>query len=72
MLFSLLSDSQARRSAYFGEGTGNIFLDGLTCTGTEMRLADCPSNQLGGQNCAHSQDAGVQCQPRGQFIPNLQ
>ena len=43
------------------DGTGQIVLDNLQCTGTESRLVDCPNNGLGIHNCVHSEDAGVRC-----------
>lgn len=43
------------------DGTGQIVLDNLFCTGTESRLVDCPNNGLGVHNCVHSEDAGVRC-----------
>ena len=48
--------------AYFGQGTGPIFLNNVRCTGTELSLMRCQSNGLGVHNCAHSEDAGVRCQ----------
>lgn len=45
------------------DGTDPIFLDNVQCVGTELRLIDCPRNALGSHNCAHSEDAGVTCQP---------
>ena len=47
--------------ATFGQGTGQIWLDNVACTGSETRLIDCPANPLGSHNCAHSEDAGVRC-----------
>ena len=43
------------------DGTGQIVLDDLLCTGTEARLVDCPNNGLGIHNCVHAEDAGVRC-----------
>ena len=43
------------------DGTGQIVLDNLFCTGTESRLIDCPNNGVGIHNCVHSEDAGVRC-----------
>ena len=52
----------ARPRAHFGEGSGGILLDNLTCTGTEGSLFLCPHNGLNVHNCGHSEDAGVKCE----------
>ena len=54
----------AIQSAFFGQGTGSIFLDNVSCRGSETRLIDCPSNPVGIHNCVHSEDAGVRCRNR--------
>ena len=53
----------ARSRAYFGQGTGDILLDNVACTGTETRLVDCHRNPVGVHDCSHSEDAGVTCKP---------
>ena len=48
--------------AFFGEGTGLIWLDEVACAGNEPDLLSCPSNALSDHDCDHSEDAGVRCQ----------
>ncbi|CAB4038396.1 deleted in malignant brain tumors 1, partial [Paramuricea clavata] len=43
------------------DGTGQIWLDDVKCTGSEQNLVSCTHNRLGNENCGHSEDAGVQC-----------
>ncbi|KAJ8027177.1 Deleted in malignant brain tumors 1 protein [Holothuria leucospilota] len=50
--------------AYFGEGTGQIWLDDVQCTGNETNLLQCTSRILGIHNCGHGEDAGVRCLPK--------
>ena len=45
----------------FGQGSGPIWLDNVACIGNEERLADCPANIIGSNDCSHSQDVGVMC-----------
>jgi deleted-in-malignant-brain-tumors protein 1 len=59
----LISGATARCCAGFGQGTGSIILDNVQCTGSELTLLSCTANPIGTHNCAHSEDAGVTCQP---------
>ncbi|XP_030421453.1 deleted in malignant brain tumors 1 protein-like isoform X3 [Gopherus evgoodei] len=48
-------------SAHYGQGSGQIWLDELKCSGTESTLSECPSEGWGQHNCGHHEDAGVLC-----------
>ena len=54
--------------ARFGQGTGEIFLDNVQCTGSETSIFDCQSNGFGNHNCAHFEDAGIFCPTSKQII----
>ena len=51
----------APHEARFGQGTGDIILDDVRCTGKEKRIAECSHKELMTHNCGHSEDAGVIC-----------
>uniref|UniRef100_A0A8C0ZD79 Antigen WC1.1-like n=1 Tax=Cyanistes caeruleus TaxID=156563 RepID=A0A8C0ZD79_CYACU len=48
-------------SAHYGEGSGQIWMDDVNCTGAESDLWACPSRAWGQHNCQHKEDAGVLC-----------
>ena len=49
--------------AFFGQGSGPIWLDDVSCTGLETELLECPHNGIGLHNCIHFEDASVRCSP---------
>ena len=51
----------ARDNAFYGQGSGQIWLDELNCTGTELTIEYCSHNGWGNQNCSHKEDASVKC-----------
>ena len=48
--------------AFFGQGTGAIWLDNVVCTGNETSLYECQNAGIGVHKCNHDDDAGVRCQ----------
>ena len=50
------------RNAYFGAGTGPIYLDDVACTSSASQLLECSSRPILTHNCTHSADAGVGCE----------
>ncbi|XP_071836531.1 scavenger receptor cysteine-rich domain-containing protein DMBT1-like [Apostichopus japonicus] len=59
--FGYSNIGSARNSAAFGTGTGQIWLDDVSCSGSEIRIEDCQNNGWGQHNCEHGDDAGVHC-----------
>ena len=57
----VLTDVVAFTTANFGTGTGPVYLDSVTCSGSENNLIDCPRNSY--SSCYYySGGAGVRCQ----------
>ncbi|NXF64460.1 DMBT1 protein, partial [Ciccaba nigrolineata] len=54
----------APSGAWFGEGMGPIWLNGLRCRGTEERLALCRHRGWRPHVCAHEEDASAVCSGR--------
>ena len=57
------TDSTALSNAFFGTGTGPIYLDHLACVGTEPTLTIC-THDTHTADCGHNEDASVHCNIR--------
>lgn len=55
--------------AYYGQGSGPIHLNGVRCSGREVRLEYCRNSFFGTNNCDHSDDAGVRCFCKSDVMP---
>ena len=55
----VVAGATAFNSAFFGQGTGNIFMDDVACSGSESQLQSCSHNRY--HNCGHGEDASVRC-----------
>ena len=61
-----LTDAQAFSRAYFGQGSGPIYLDNVACGTTENRLINC-SFDMNTAEDTHAEDAGVRCSGTRKF-----
>ena len=57
----------ARSDAFYGQGSGRIWLDDVSCFGTESAIRHCLHNGWGDEDCSHYEDAGVECSPNGEY-----
>ena len=51
----------ALRGAFYGQGTGEIWLDNVNCVGNELTIGNCSHRGWGIEDCGHFEDASVNC-----------
>ena len=54
-----------RTEAFYGWGSGRIWLDEVDCVGNELTIENCSHRGWGSHDCSHLEDAGVQCSKNG-------
>ncbi|XP_071481910.1 scavenger receptor cysteine-rich domain-containing protein DMBT1-like [Diadema antillarum] len=54
-------NAKALTGGTFGEGSGPILLDNVSCQGLESNIVSCSFSGWYNHSCWHSKDAGVQC-----------
>ena len=54
----------ALRSAAYGQGKGVIWMDDVSCTGSETAISKCKHRGWRVTDCLHNQDASVVCKPK--------
>ncbi|XP_035534569.1 deleted in malignant brain tumors 1 protein-like [Morone saxatilis] len=59
---------EAKKSAFFGEGKNDIWLDDVQCVGHESSILKCEHRGFGVNNCGHGEDAGVICSENVRLI----
>ncbi|XP_028407289.1 deleted in malignant brain tumors 1 protein-like [Dendronephthya gigantea] len=52
---------RALHSQQVPSGSGQIWLNEVSCTGKEENITSCPHYGWGVHNCVHDEDAGVEC-----------
>uniref|UniRef100_UPI0037E8697A uromodulin-like n=1 Tax=Semicossyphus pulcher TaxID=241346 RepID=UPI0037E8697A len=52
----------APQAAAFGQGRGPIWMDDVSCRGSESELTECRHRGFGIHNCGHHEDASVVCE----------
>ena len=57
--------TSAPGSAFFGQGSGDIILDEMSCSGDELDISECGHAGYLNENCGHHEDAGVVCSAAG-------
>ena len=53
----------ASHNAFYGQGSGQIWLDEIHCIGSESSIRNCTHSGWGAHDCVHEEGASVKCTP---------
>ena len=53
--------TEAKTGSYFGEPEGPMYMQGVSCDGSEAKITDCPSHCWDEPRCNSTETAGVVC-----------
>ena len=62
LLVIFTTGGTAYSNAYYGSGSGLIYLTDVSCTSSSTSLLQCNSDPILSGGCSHSEDAGVKCE----------
>lgn len=62
MLFFKI-ESEANCCARYGQGSGPIWIDDISCLGSETRIEDCNNGGWESSTCSHGEDVSISCIP---------
>ena len=58
---SAIDAIHARSDAFYGQGSGQIWLNKVNCNGNESTIVNCSHDGWGIHSCTHAEDASVKC-----------
>jgi hypothetical protein len=61
----------ATQGGQFGHGVSTIWMDEVSCTGSESFLSDCPFNGWNNHDCSHYEDVSVRCSGSSSGKPSI-